>query len=292
MNICIVNNYNYAPFLEDALESVLQQTRKFDRVIVVDDGSTDSSMDIIRRYEIHSGWVVVSKKNGGQLSAFNFALPWVEDDARVYFLDSDDFYPPDYLEIVSNTLASRSCPDAFVFCDSRIFRGGNEIPASAGSEGDVSALVVPCTSALTRHIKFWVGNITSSISMRGWLLKQILPCPHERDWVSRADDVLVFGASVFGVEKTQLSGIHVNYRVHSSNAFFGRELPEGQKLQRQVRLERLFFWLCARTGLSPKAALSDVLQELAALPPAWFVKAGLSRRRIFSMKLWRLLGAV
>ncbi|MBE8965850.1 glycosyltransferase family 2 protein, partial [Nostocales cyanobacterium LEGE 12452] len=40
---CLINNYNYAPFLSEAIDSALNQTVKFDEIIIVDDASTDNS---------------------------------------------------------------------------------------------------------------------------------------------------------------------------------------------------------------------------------------------------------
>lgn len=47
----IINNYNYARFLSDAIDSSLAQTYPYIEVIVVDDGSTDNSRDIIDGYD-------------------------------------------------------------------------------------------------------------------------------------------------------------------------------------------------------------------------------------------------
>ena len=46
----IINNYNYGRFLGDAIESALRQTYRFVEVIVVDDGSTDHSQQVIQQY--------------------------------------------------------------------------------------------------------------------------------------------------------------------------------------------------------------------------------------------------
>jgi glycosyltransferase involved in cell wall biosynthesis len=60
----IINNYNYGSFLKDAIESSLNQTYPDTEVIVVDDGSTDNSRQIISSYE---GLIIpVLKQNGGQ----------------------------------------------------------------------------------------------------------------------------------------------------------------------------------------------------------------------------------
>ena len=68
----IINNHNYGGFLKDAIESALVQTHHATEVIVVDDGSTDESRDVIAGYGERS--VPVFKSNGGQASAFNAGI--------------------------------------------------------------------------------------------------------------------------------------------------------------------------------------------------------------------------
>lgn len=83
----IVTSYNYARFLPQAIDSALGQTYPDVEVIVVDDGSTDGSRDVIARYG--SRIVPVLKANGGQASAFNAGFARSVGDV-VIFLDSDD----------------------------------------------------------------------------------------------------------------------------------------------------------------------------------------------------------
>ena len=65
----IVNNYNYGRFLGEAIDSALGQTYPRLEVIVVDDGSTDNSRDVISSYA--GQLTALLKCNGGQASAFN-----------------------------------------------------------------------------------------------------------------------------------------------------------------------------------------------------------------------------
>jgi len=67
----IIDSYNYGRFIEDAIESALNQTYQNAEVIVVDDGSTDNSPGIISKY-LESGRIkAIFKENGGQASAMN-----------------------------------------------------------------------------------------------------------------------------------------------------------------------------------------------------------------------------
>ncbi len=83
----IVNNYNYDRFLRATIDSALAQTYRNIEVIVVDDGSTDRSRDVIESYgrRISS----IFKPNGGQGSSFNAGFAASRGDL-VMFLDADD----------------------------------------------------------------------------------------------------------------------------------------------------------------------------------------------------------
>lgn len=93
----IINNYNYGRFLAASIESAISQTYPHKEVIVVDDGSTDDSEEIIKSYG--SCIVAIFKKNGGQASAFNEGFKISKGEILI-FLDSDDFLLPCALEKV------------------------------------------------------------------------------------------------------------------------------------------------------------------------------------------------
>jgi glycosyltransferase involved in cell wall biosynthesis len=90
----LIDNYNYGQYLGDAIESALAQDYDNFEVVVVDDGSTDDSHDVIRKYEKHIK--PVFKANGGQASAFNAGVKHSDGDL-VFFLDSDDIADHDRL---------------------------------------------------------------------------------------------------------------------------------------------------------------------------------------------------
>jgi len=94
----VICNYNYEQFLAEAIDSALAQDYINTRVVVIDDGSVDSSRAIMEGYgtRIKS----IFKDNGGQVSAYNLGLESVKTD-YVLFLDSDDvLYPGAVTEVM------------------------------------------------------------------------------------------------------------------------------------------------------------------------------------------------
>ena len=90
----IVPVYNIASYLRDCLDSILQPSNHPIEVIAVNDGSTDSSPDILQEYADKDSRVkVLHKTNGGLASARNHGLPHVSGD-YVLFVDSDDIIAP------------------------------------------------------------------------------------------------------------------------------------------------------------------------------------------------------
>lgn len=87
----LINNHNYGRFLSQAIESLFNQTYNNFEIIVVDDGSTDNSEEIVDSY----GEKVISifKPNGGQDSAFNVGFERSRGDI-ICFLDADDVFVP------------------------------------------------------------------------------------------------------------------------------------------------------------------------------------------------------
>jgi glycosyltransferase involved in cell wall biosynthesis len=88
----IIGNYNYAQFVGSAIESALMQDHPQCEVIVVDDGSTDGSREVIERYRDRAR-VILLPTNRGQVAALNEAWPLAQYEI-VMFLDSDDLLEP------------------------------------------------------------------------------------------------------------------------------------------------------------------------------------------------------
>src|SRR5438105_2827141 len=87
----VINNYNYARYLPDAIESALAQTHPQTEVIVVDDGSTDHSREIISSYGTRIQ--AIFQRNKGQAAALNRGFAQARGDV-IFALDADDLLNP------------------------------------------------------------------------------------------------------------------------------------------------------------------------------------------------------
>lgn len=94
----IVPVYNVERYLEQCIESIIQQTYRSLEIIIVNDGSTDGSGGIARRYAGQDDRIVLlEKKNGGLSDARNYGLNRATGD-YVMFIDSDDYIEADMVE--------------------------------------------------------------------------------------------------------------------------------------------------------------------------------------------------
>ena len=103
----IVPIYNVEKYVRQAIESTINQTYKNLEIILVDDGSTDSSKQICDEYkEKYDRVKVIHKENGGLSDARNAGL---EECTGKYimFLDSDDFLEPDAVENMYNEIVKK-----------------------------------------------------------------------------------------------------------------------------------------------------------------------------------------
>lgn len=94
----IIPVYNVEDYLEECLGSLQNQTFKNFEALLINDGSTDSSLEICEKYsDLDERFLVFSKLNEGQGVARNFGLTKCSGEF-VTFIDSDDYVDPDYLE--------------------------------------------------------------------------------------------------------------------------------------------------------------------------------------------------
>lgn len=91
----VIPNYNYGRYLFDTISSVLNQLYRNLEVIVIDDGSTDNSADVLKEFD---GQIIVEYlSNGGQARARNRGLE-IASGTFIALLDADDLWMPDKIQ--------------------------------------------------------------------------------------------------------------------------------------------------------------------------------------------------
>jgi hypothetical protein len=162
----ILNNYNYEEFLGASIESALAQTYTNCEIVVVDDGSTDGSREIIHRF---AGRIVpVFKSNGGQASTFNAGFAHARGDI-ICFLDSDDLFLSNKVEQVVRALEvppREWCFHHLQWTDKDL--DPIEMPVNPYKSGDRD---------LRSDVLGFTPPATSGLAFTRRLLEQILPMP-------------------------------------------------------------------------------------------------------------------
>ncbi len=226
----IINNYNYTQYLRATIDSALAQTYENIEVIVVDDGSTDDSVQVLRSYADRI--IAVEKKNGGQASAVNSGYEHSSGELMI-FLDSDDLLTP-YIcaEIVKHYL-QKAGTAKFQFrlqvIDSEGNPTGGILPPMRIKmpQGDIRKLI-------TRQ-RSYTHPPTSGNAFTRKHIENLMPIPEE---------TYRKGAAAFLVYNTILAGgivsiekIGGRYRIHGSNITASNPYMDGEKLKAHLEEE-------------------------------------------------------
>src|SRR5215217_2651799 len=206
----VISNYNYGRFLGEAIDSALNQTYPHTEVIVVDDGSTDNSREIIESYGDRI--IAVLKDNGGQASACNAGFRASKGEV-VIFVDADDVLLPDTVGKVVAAFQSRPGVAKVQYRQQVIDASGKFLgdlqprAAFAMQSGDVRPLLM--------EFDRYVWPSTSGNAFAAAVLDRIMPIP-EVLYRVMADIHLCTLSAVFG-EVISLEEPGSLYRVHGAN---------------------------------------------------------------------------
>jgi glycosyltransferase involved in cell wall biosynthesis len=211
----IINNYNYGRFLNAAIDSALNVTYRNTEVIVVDDGSVDNSVEVIKSYG--SRIISVLKENGGQASAFNSGFA-IARGKIVIFLDSDDMLLPNTVQRVVQTFLAHPRISKVQYnlevIDALANRSGKVVPFKPLSTGDLRARV------LKYYDYGWPP--TSGNAYSASILERIFPIPEEEYRIC-ADMYLADLTPFFG-PIISLNEIGALYRKHGDNYHSGSDI--------------------------------------------------------------------
>ena len=127
----IIPVYNVAPYLREALDSVVNQTCKHLEIIVIDDGSTDLSGSICDEYSSTDPRFVIIHQNRQGVSAARNAGLDVATGEYIAFLDPDDAYDTSFISSMLDTLLRMKSD--IVVCKYKVYYTDNKMDAKKGS---------------------------------------------------------------------------------------------------------------------------------------------------------------
>ena len=110
----IVPVHNVEGFVKKTLLSVKNQTLSPNEVIIINDGSKDNSINIIKKFKKLKGWKIFQTKNQGLGLTRNFGISLAKSE-YIYFLDSDDIIEKDFLYKIRKLVKKYNKPDMILF---------------------------------------------------------------------------------------------------------------------------------------------------------------------------------
>ncbi|MEO9516475.1 MAG: glycosyltransferase [Paracoccaceae bacterium] len=217
----IVTNYNYGHYIEACLNSLRMQTSPPDEIIVVNDGSTDGSADIL---SLISDVVVIDQPNGGQAAAFNTGFA-ASTGEIVVFVDADDKLHASALQVIRRLWTN----------DISALSYGLSMIDGQGQAVGQYAMDLPDGDLLPRLL----GHLTvpfmptTGNAFRRAAIEWAFPLPTER-WRISADALLI-RAAILTAPIRHLRHVLGAYRVHGQNNYFRTGVSGPWKANRGLR---------------------------------------------------------
>jgi glycosyltransferase involved in cell wall biosynthesis len=258
----LVSNYNYAHFIVETIQSVLEQTYSKFELIICDDGSTDNSVQIIENYvRTDSRLQLIRKANGGQASGFNAAFAASRGEI-ISFLDSDDLFLPNKVEQIVADFQDHPIAG---FVIHRVIR----MTADLRRQG-----VWPLSDSLPSG---WYGTRllqdggilpyappTSGLSLHRDVAGRLFPLPLE-DPLGRCPDQVITRLAPFLTSVTRENQALSSYRLHAHNSY-GPSRVTAESIKREIEYSEAL-WVAQKRYLGTiDHRLADSFQPLSNHP--------------------------
>ncbi len=220
----VIPAYNSERFLAQTVESVLAQSVSEWELVIVDDGSTDDTPQIMRRFAEQDRRIrAVTQPNGGVAAARNRG--WQESDPEaeyIIFLDNDDTWEPDALEILCDALKKHPGATAAAgFCRNIDADGAflNDAPTAWQMERTRAGKIEHCAAneTITYDVIVCQNPIISPgmVLIRRECLEQIGPWDQA---VAPADDWDIWARLTLHGPILTVPRVTLRYRMHGNNA--------------------------------------------------------------------------
>lgn len=213
----VICNYNHEIFIKSAIVSALNQTYKPFEIIVVDDGSTDDSIEIISTFSDQIKFI--QKENGGQISAYNVGFKVISGNV-VLFLDADDVLMPHALEEISKKFEQDVVKVHYKM--QVIDQNGEDLNTTLPSILDSG----DCSKNLIRYGLMYKAPPASGNAYRVEALSLLFPLPELTYEKHSADYFCIYGIALLG-KIASINDPLFKYRVNTSNEYqysFGNAL--------------------------------------------------------------------
>lgn len=205
----IIPLYNKEKYITHTVQSVLNQTFQNFELIIVDDGSTDSSYKVASTFK-DDRIKLVTKKNGGVSSARNFGVELAKNE-YIAFIDADDFWDKNYLKELSSLILA--CPEAKMFASSYAeIVEGKTIPSVTYTllERNYAGYI----DYISLFSKYFISPIhTSAVILHSSVFKSLIKFNEN---IKSGEDLLVWLAIAFQYKVAYLNKIL---------SFYNRDLP-------------------------------------------------------------------
>lgn len=249
----VINNYNYDRFLPAAIESALAQTYAPIEVLVVDDGSTDRSREVIAGYG--SKIAPLLKSNGGQASAFNAGIG-ASRGQIICLLDADDLFHPDKVSQVVEVFRTAGEETRSLFVSHALDFIDADGAGRPGRFANRSRRPLNLYDYARRYgFMYAPSGPTTGISLNRALAQRIFPLPEDGLRVG-ADDFVRRAASLIA-ECHAMDRVLASYRIHGNNRWYGTPDEMAGPIEHVERLEAYLNDLLVRNDLDPVIRFRD-----------------------------------
>lgn len=235
----VIANHNYEQFVAHAVDSALALEWDDLEVVVVDDGSTDGSVELLRAYGDRI--ILHLQENAGQRAAVNAGFALSSGDV-VVFLDSDDQLPPELPRHLHRVIT----PSV-----SKVQLQAQRIDADGDPIGEPFPSYRRTPSAAT--LRRWMTKTTAYPTPPGsanayarWFLERVMPVEDTGD--QAADSALLAAAPLVG-DVVTVKGVLIGYRRHGEND--SRMLADPTRFAREVRRAESRWHFAQRTAGLP-----------------------------------------
>lgn len=217
----VINCFNYERYVGRAIESVLRQGRDDCDVIVVDDGSTDNSWDVIDAYEVKKHRIPNSKQRSACLFGANCT-----DAPFILFLDADDELLPHALETIIPKLDPSVAKVQFSMTQIDDEGAVQKQPRIVVSEGRFREELV---DGILRTGTYWTPPTSGNVFRR-----DVLAVMEDAAYDTVIDGVSLYAAPFLG-DVVSIAEPLAAYRVHSSNMSSIGRMQSAKDLRLEIK---------------------------------------------------------